>query len=308
MSRAGHLLVAVLVSLTGSAAGAYPNGAPAPGTKRRPDAAASQVVSGIGSVNSVDASAKTFVVRPQSGHPISVSVITTTQTQWVKGDGTPAAFSDLVSGTPVGIRGQTAGSGGLTALKVFIFASAAAGSTATAGAVTRMDAGSRTFVVKSASGTGSSTTWTLTPSTRLQKSDGSAATVSDLAVSVELGLQGSASESGATAQHVIVFTSSGEPVSGSGTITRVDRGAGTFLLQPQGSRTPVTVTTTPATQYAFPNGSPGGFSLLSPGLQVSIQGKSGANGVTAERIMVAISAQNRGAGAGLRGRRGVGPR
>jgi hypothetical protein len=137
----------------------------------------------------------------------------------------------------------------------------------------------------------------VTPNTLIQRCDGSAASLSDLTPSVEVGVQGASNGSGATAQKIVVFGASAAPVSGSGTVTRVDRGSNAFQVQPQGGGSPVTVTVSANTQFSATDGSSASFAALTPGMQVQIQGKTASTGVAAERVMLAAQAraqQNRG--------------
>jgi hypothetical protein len=158
---------------------------------------------------------------------------------------------------------------------------AARGGGSGGGTVLSVDATALSFVVQSR---GAQVTVTTTSTTVFQKSDGSAAAFSDLAIGAQVKVQGSATGTNAvTATTVLILGGAG-----SGTVLSVDTEALTFVVQPKDSTlASITVTTTATTVFQRSDGTTATFADVVAGTRVLVQSTvTGTDTVEAQRVLI----------------------
>lgn len=219
-----------LALMTGTAGA----GKPTPRPKPKP-----AVVVVKGSVTSIDAFAKTFVLQPAGAKEITVSV--TEKTVYVGNAHLPLTFDSLVVGGKVEVRGplteQTDGSRTMTAGHIKIV-SPTYRKVAISGKIASLDTKARTFVLQRAAKKAKPVTVTVTADTVIRGRGKAVLTFGDLVVGGNVQVKGVGTKTGdalsVTAKRIVVLTPKYENRTVAGVISDpIDATAQTFVLQPQ---------------------------------------------------------------------------
>lgn len=219
---------------------------------------------GGGTVASVDIAAQSFVVQ---AHGAAVTVTTTSSTVFQKSDGSAATQVLILGG---------AGSG----------------------TVVSVDSASLSVVVQPKDGTSANITVTTSSSTVFQKSDGSTAAFSHVAVGSRVLVQSTVTGTNTVAAtRVLILAANGTcaPSAGSGTVVSADSTALSFVVNARGAQ--VTVTTSSATVFQKSDGSAAAFADVVAGAKVAVQGAvTGTSTVDATKVIIVVSSSGSSSG------------
>ena len=258
----------------------------------------------VGTVASVDRAADTFTVKTASGSAIQVKV--TKATSYREGAGS-ASFADVTVGESVAVIGTTSHGVETASIVVIGKPSTAPGSGAggsgapggpggffrgSFGTVTSVDRSAGTFKLKTR--IGSTVEVKVTKSTQYRGSSGSRESFSDVKVGETVAVQGTTTKGVETATTVLVGIGNGGNGGGFfgrrgtfGTVTSVDRSAGTFKLKTRIGST-VEVKVTKSTVYRGSAGSGESFSDVKVGETVAVQGTTTKGVETAILVLVGV--------------------